>query len=114
MVFEPTRSPAVFRATGIPSTLIWESPGLNVVFIIATAVEPAVMTWSAVVVVIAYGSPDARNMVFEPSISWPDLSRATSVLPVVTPESPGSIVVPAIAIAVGAAVMAPSPLQGQS
>ena len=41
-----------------------------------------------------------------PSNNWPDLSSATGVPPIVTPESPGFIVVPAIAIAVGAAVMA--------
>ena len=91
------RELAVLREIRVPPTVAAGSPGWMSVAPIVRAAGFAVIIWLAIVVV--RGSE--RDMVLESRIREPAVSRMILVPSSVVAGSPGFIVVPAIAMAVG-------------
>ena len=98
---------AVFRDSTVPPRVVPGDPGLRVVPARVMAFGAAVMGWTAMMVVIVFGTVDAvKGIVLEPTTNWPASSRDSTVPSIVVPGAPGLREVPAMATAVGAAVIA--------
>ena len=107
MVFEPTISwLAVSKDSSVPSSVMPGAPGVRTVPATVTAFGAAVIAWPATFVVIVSGTFDARGIVLEPTTNCPAVSRDIIVPSIAVPGAPGLRVLPAIATAFGAAVIA--------
>ena len=106
-VFEPiSNSLAVPKDSNVPSSVMAGAPGIRVVPATATAFGAAVMTWPAMLVVIVSGTCDPKSIALEPITNWPAELSDSLVPSIVVPGAPRLRVLPTIAIALGAAVIA--------
>ena len=96
--------PAGLRDRVVPSMVVAGAPRLRVLAAIATAFGAAVMAWPAMVVVMGTGAGVARGSVLVPTMRAEDAS-CIGVPDTVIGGAPLVRVVPATAIAFGAAVM---------
>lgn len=96
----------MFKDSSVPSSVVPGAPGFRVVPATAIPFGAAVMAWPATEVVIVSGTVDARDIVLEPTTNCPAVLSDSTVPSIVVPGAPGLKILPAIATAFDAAVIA--------